>query len=300
MDHWELVVLFRRRSLWATALCVLSSLVLIVPQAFSQTEEIPPWRRCAPASGTEAGEQCKGEGGLSGRALSDAYILIGASRIPSVEAELNSADSQDDRWALHLLLSAYFQQAIDADLTNVRARVCRGLMFLALPSADSAVAEFSKALRMEPKDYGVLIARAKAYTMKKQFRRALDDLNRAIELNPMKASAFGFRGDMFRLLGWPGRAYADYNNAAKREPDVTVWVERRDAAARLLGQRGKARRGAPAADAVPTNVTVNFVLGQDKQEARDTLKRWESGEVSLQEARQLFEGNTPRCVLHYL
>jgi tetratricopeptide (TPR) repeat protein len=295
------VVLFGRRIFWATALWVSLSLVFFIPRALAQTGGPPLWQRCPTTSAAEAREQCEGEGRLTGRALSDGYILIGISGILPVEAELNNPDPQNHQRVRNLLLSAAdFQAAIEADRTNQRALVCRGIMFLALLSADLAIADFSDALRIEPKDYEVLIARARAYAGKHYFRRSLDDLNRAIEIDPMNASAFGFRGDVFRFLGWPGRAYADYNNAAKREPDVKQWVERRDAPAKLLGRRGKARREASATNLFPTTVTVNFAHGQTETEVRDALKRWEDGEVGLQEARQLFEGAMPRCAFHYL
>jgi hypothetical protein len=72
-------------------------------------------------------------------------------------------------------------------------------------AVDPAIADFSEALRMAPKDYDVLVARAKAYTMKQYLRRTMDDLNRAIEIDPMKASAYGFR---LRTTSKPERSAA--------------------------------------------------------------------------------------------
>ena len=289
------------RSVWAAALWVLASLVVVVTPVFSQTDEIPPRQRCSAASGTEAGEQCtRSERRLSGKALSNAYTMAGISDLVLMDFKLRADPQSNLSKTIFGLWARNFQLAIDVDPSNQRARVCRGLLYLARMQSDPAIADFSEALHMEPKDYDLLIARAKAYTLKQYLRRALDDLNRAIEVDPMKAAAFGFRGDVFRLVGWPGRAYADYNNAVKREPDVAVWVERRNAAAKLLGRRGKARQTTSAASGFPTTVIANFVPGQNELGVSDTLKRWEAGEVSLQEARQLFERATPRCILHYL
>jgi tetratricopeptide (TPR) repeat protein len=299
------VVLFGRFFL-AQTLCVLSALCLGVPGGVAQTAHVAPWERCMAPS--EGDDQCTSEGRLIGRALSDAYTLHGISGFRLLLS--NSPVSVNDRSLLQqegnrralslLLLSADFGQAIDLDPNNQPARVCRGMIELAQGTPDPAIIDFTEALRTAPSDYDLLIARARAYAGKQYFRRTLVDLNRAIEIDPMRASAFGFRGDVYRFLGWPGRAYADYANAVKREPDLAAWVERRDAVQRLLGRRGKGRRSAPAGELFATSVFANFARGHDEPAVRDTLERWEAGDVSLQEARLLFEGATPRCVLNYL
>jgi len=301
------VVLFGRRVFWASALWVLSSVVLIVPQAFSQTDEIPPWQRCSPSSGTEPGEQCTSEGRLTGRALSDAYTLRGMSQLfPLLYGSSSSSDDPEhiqqerNRRALNLLLvGSDFNQAIEIDPSNLRARVCRGITSLAQGDISPAIASLSEAIRLAPKDYEVLIARARAYAMKQTFQRAIDDLNRAIEIDPMKASAFVFRGDVYQALGRPHLAYADYSTAVKLEPDVADWVKRRDGAAKFVGRRIRTKMASRYVRDVFRAGLARATDSQAVSKVSDTVKRWENGEVSLQEAMQAFDGGNPRCVLAY-
>jgi hypothetical protein len=109
-DHWELVVLVRRRILWATALWVSLSLDLFISKALAQTDEIPPWQRCSPSLGTDQ-NVCTGEGRLTGLILSEAYTLMGISELLAMRREeLGSPDpsispdhrrSENNRRAAH-------------------------------------------------------------------------------------------------------------------------------------------------------------------------------------------------------
>jgi tetratricopeptide (TPR) repeat protein len=135
--------------------------------------------------------------------------------------------------------------------------------------------------------------------MKQTFQRAIDDLNRAIEIDPMKASAFVFRGDVFQALGRPNLAYSDYNTAVKLEPDVADWVKRRDGAAKFVGRRVRTKMASRYLRDVFRAGLARATDSQAASKVSDTVKRWENGEVSLQEAMQAFDGGNPRCVLAY-
>ena len=55
--------------------------------------------------------------------------------------------------------------------------------------------------------------RGSAYAQKGEFRRALDDYNRAIELKPKEHQAYYNRGVAFMEIGNPERAINDYTTA---------------------------------------------------------------------------------------
>jgi hypothetical protein len=134
-DHWELVVLVRRRILWATALWVSLSLDLFISKALAQTDEIPPWQRCSPSLGTDQ-NVCTGEGRLTGLILSEAYTLMGISELLAMRREeLGSPDpsispdhrrSENNRRAAHnalqLASAASFFVRATRIIRPVRAR----------------------------------------------------------------------------------------------------------------------------------------------------------------------------------
>ena len=110
----------------------------------------------------------------------------------------------------------------------------RGITYSMQKDYDKAIADFNQADKLEPNDEGVLAWRGNAYFLKFEERnpkdngddlkrRALADLNKAIQLNPDYAWAYGRRGYYYAENGnWPSekdRALADYNKSIQLDPD---------------------------------------------------------------------------------
>jgi tetratricopeptide (TPR) repeat protein len=103
----------------------------------------------------------------------------------------------------------------------------RGIAYSHLKRWEDAVADFSRAIELAPKDPGPWINRSGAYLELNQPGRALADCSRAIELNPLSAQAYGNRGVAYFKLGQPEQAIADYDKSiALDERIITVWVQR--------------------------------------------------------------------------
>ena len=75
-------------------------------------------------------------------------------------------------------------------------------------SCDAAIADFSRAIELNPRYAEAYNSRAYTYMIKKQYALALPDLDRAIELRPNYVNALMNRGDIYNYY------YAiDYNRA---------------------------------------------------------------------------------------
>ena len=115
---------------------------------------------------------------------------------------------------------------------------------------DAAVADYSKAIRLNPKYGAALNNRAVAYRTKGDLPRALADLALAIRLNPKSAQAFTNRGLIHLKLGNRDRAIVDFRRAVALKPSHRI------ALAGAQETRGGALRSAVADNF--TKICFNF------------------------------------------
>lgn len=83
---------------------------------------------------------------------------------------------------------------------------------------NAGLADFSEALRINPKSFRALSNRGATYNELEQYDRALEDLNQAVELKPDYAMAYRNRGDAYRGKGDREHAIADYRKALSLNP----------------------------------------------------------------------------------
>lgn len=93
--------------------------------------------------------------------------------------------------------------------------IARGEAFAKKFSSQKAVADFTAAILLNPKDDKSYFARARFYYRDEQSRKALPDFNKAIALNPTNAEAFYLRGI---VLG-------DYDDKQKPIDDFTMVIK---------------------------------------------------------------------------
>ena len=79
--------------------------------------------------------------------------------------------------------------------------------------ADRAIADFSEAIRLDPKRADAYLNRALAYRIKNDVDRAMPDYNDTIRLDPKHPTAYIARGTAHNMKGDYDRAIADYNQA---------------------------------------------------------------------------------------
>src|SRR5262249_55720588 len=84
-------------------------------------------------------------------------------------------------------------------------------------AVEEAMAEFSKAIELNPKDSVRWNERGYAYFTLRKWDKALADLNKAIELDPKYPNGWNGRGAAYSGLRQLDKALADYNKAVELE-----------------------------------------------------------------------------------
>jgi eukaryotic-like serine/threonine-protein kinase len=150
------------------------------------------------------------------------------ARYPHVSSYRQMLD--DWKWEFN---TSEFQSSADQTLKNADALKARG-------SLEEAVAEYSKAIELDPKSFAAWTSRGEAYRELQQYDKALADFSKAIELEPSNAWVWHERGWTYRETQQYDKALADLNKAIELDPkDLAAWVNR-GAAHRALKQYDKA------------------------------------------------------------
>lgn len=111
--------------------------------------------------------------------------------------------------------------ARDGETTPNRARAYtnRGLAYQTKGEPDRAIADYNRAIELDPKLAFAYSGRADAYKDRGELDRAIADYNRAIELDPNYADAYNGRGIAFEAKGDMDKAIAYYTRALELDPE---------------------------------------------------------------------------------
>jgi tetratricopeptide (TPR) repeat protein len=116
-----------------------------------------------------------------------------------------------------------------------------GQSWLAADEATRALADFDAALKLGGEDADLLIDRAEARAMAKQYWEAIDDLNRALELAPQRADAYIYRGSAYRSVDALELALDDVERGLALNPHAVLGFLERGNIRRLKGDLSGAR-----------------------------------------------------------
>jgi tetratricopeptide (TPR) repeat protein len=105
---------------------------------------------------------------------------------------------------------------------QARAANERGVSFYNQSNWDSAIAEFTEAIRLTPNDALLYFNRGSTYYQKGDYDRAIADCTEAIWLNSNDARAYAFRGASYYYKGNYDAAINDYTLAIRLDPNNAV------------------------------------------------------------------------------
>src|ERR1039458_3269684 len=90
-----------------------------------------------------------------------------------------------------------------------------------------AVADYTEALRRDPKDARIYMARSAAYVRMKMYVESLEDRQQAVQLDPKNPEVYVARGGSYHLLGQHEKGFEDRTRAIGLSPASPLgWTAR--------------------------------------------------------------------------
>jgi len=171
------------------------------------------------------------------------------------------------------------QDTHESPRTRANAYVARGLAWSDKGDLERAVADFTDAIRLNPKDALAYNNRGLVWNQKGEHTRAIADLSAAIEIDPLPRSdlagsghvnIYANRGLAWQAAGDLAHALADFDQAVELDPRDADALNRRGAAYQAKGEPDRAVADFTSAIAVdPSYANAYFNRGlirQDKAE----------------------------------
>jgi tetratricopeptide (TPR) repeat protein len=116
----------------------------------------------------------------------------------------------------------------------------RGLFFARAGDFDSAIADYTGALRLDPNNAAAYNNRGKAYTGKGMTDKAIEDHSAALRVDPAFVNAYNNRGIAYKTKGMLDEAIEDYTAALRVNPDYAAAYNNRGIAYNDKGMRDEA------------------------------------------------------------
>src|SRR5436190_12494681 len=113
---------------------------------------------------------------------------------------------------------AEFDRALALDPYNVPALYGRGLIYQADKQHEQAIADFTAANGLTPQRVEPLLARATSYIAIDKAKEAASDLDEAVQADPNSAPAWSARGVTYERLGDKAKAFTSYGRALALRP----------------------------------------------------------------------------------
>ena len=136
---------------------------------------------------------------------------------------------------------------------------------------EASIAEYDKAIRLDPEDSLAYHVRALRYDELGQFERAIQDYNEAIRLYPQDYLAHQSRGSDYQELG-------QHQQAIHLKPQLKFALNSRGRSYSALGQHQRAIRINPRYGDAYFNRAIAFtLLGKDLEAGKDVQRAVELG-----------------------
>jgi len=120
---------------------------------------------------------------------------------------------------------ADFTRAVVMDPAVAAYHYNRGMAYAANKDLDSAIAGYTAALRIDRNHYNACVSRADAYAAKSEYRKADDDYTAALLIKSDDARLFTARGNVLRLLKDYDSAIRDFESALRIDPNSAKAAE---------------------------------------------------------------------------
>jgi len=122
---------------------------------------------------------------------------------------------------------ADYDKAIELDPKLAISYKKRGMAYANKGDYDRAIAEYTKAITLKPDDAGAYNCRGVAFSSKGDYEQAIIEYNKAIEIDPELALAYGNRGVVHSDKNDYEQAIVDYNKAIKLDSESATFYNNR-------------------------------------------------------------------------
>ncbi len=116
--------------------------------------------------------------------------------------------------------TALLQSGHETQEHITRAFSYRGAAYIRKREYDRAVQDLDQAIQRDPNYAQAFESRGTAYSLKGQNDRAIEDFSQSIHLDPKSAVSFYDRGGVYNVQGQNDRAIQDFDQAIRLKPDL--------------------------------------------------------------------------------
>jgi tetratricopeptide (TPR) repeat protein len=149
---------------------------------------------------------------------------------------------------------------------------------------DQAIADYSAALKLDPKLASALMNRGWAYLHKEDYETAKADFSAALKVDSELLGAYGGRGTAYRELGDYDEAIRDLTEAIRRDATLADMYERRAKCYAAKGEHEKALKDRDrAVELAPDDVDYLVGRGQTYR----SLKQFAAAQTDMEKAISL-------------
>src|SRR4051794_33699547 len=100
----------------------------------------------------------------------------------------------------------------------------RGNAHYRMGQLDLAIQDYNRAVEIDPRHASAFNNRGVVHRKKGEYQRAIADFDQSIQINPNYAGAFGNRADTYRAMREYGRAINDFDEAIRLQPTLNgLW-----------------------------------------------------------------------------
>jgi tetratricopeptide (TPR) repeat protein len=141
------------------------------------------------------------------------FALAVTAFAPAVHADDWEACQNSNTEVKIVGCSAIIDRGTDTNENIAIAYYNRGNSYFDKDEHDRAIADYDKAIALDPNHANAYFNRGLAYDSKGEYDRAIKDYDKAIALNPEYAKSYFNRGLAYEKLGDNQKAEADYQKA---------------------------------------------------------------------------------------
>jgi tetratricopeptide (TPR) repeat protein len=165
-------------------------------------------------------KKCNGDLADVGISGCTAVIQLGRETKPNLAIACYNRGNDYSDQDLYDQAIADYTKAIKLDPKNPHYILNRGLAYRSKGDNDQAIADYTEAITLKPDYADAYNSRAWAYHEKGADAQGLPDAEKAVALAPKDAAAIETRAEIYEKLGQSDKAIADYRMALTLDPSV--------------------------------------------------------------------------------